>query len=166
MFMGGGQFGRAVAENGRFISYPIPDDFREKVVEIGRIACEEHYHVGRRTVDRWLAELGEPEKRRLLNERAALVEARKAEKRLGRKEMRKILDHAFPVQTRFVSPLLARRAARHLQQVRHGGWIVSPAGAGMWWLGSRRVTAAELVEVATRKGFSPTLTGDGSSKVE
>jgi hypothetical protein len=47
---------------------PCPDDFEQVLVEIGRLACEEHYGVGRVTVNRWLEECG---KDRLLKARAA-----------------------------------------------------------------------------------------------
>lgn len=55
------------------VGFPIrrrPDDFAETLVRIGRLACEEHYHVGRSTVTRWLEEAG---KRELLARRSAYV---------------------------------------------------------------------------------------------
>jgi hypothetical protein len=47
---------------------PCPVDFEETLIAIGRLACEEHYGVGRVTVNRWLDECG---KARLLKARAA-----------------------------------------------------------------------------------------------
>jgi hypothetical protein len=47
---------------------PCPSDFEETLIAIGRLACEEHYGVGRVTVNRWLEESG---KERLLKARAA-----------------------------------------------------------------------------------------------
>ena len=49
---------------------PCPRDFDEIVVRIGRLACQEHYHAGRATIDRWLEERG---KARLIEARAERV---------------------------------------------------------------------------------------------
>lgn len=47
-----------------------PGDFSDVFVLIGRLACEEHYHAGRPTVDRWLDEAGKDD---LIARRAAFV---------------------------------------------------------------------------------------------
>jgi len=36
----------------------IPADFEETFVRVGRLACEEHYGVGRKTINKWLEECG------------------------------------------------------------------------------------------------------------
>jgi hypothetical protein len=45
---------------------PCPDDFAPTFIVLGRLACEEHYGVGRQTIHRWLEECG----------KARLIEAR------------------------------------------------------------------------------------------
>lgn len=57
----------------RRVGFPVracPEDFAEMLVRIGRLACEEHYHVGRSTVDRWLDQSGKDD---LLERRRAFV---------------------------------------------------------------------------------------------
>jgi hypothetical protein len=51
---------------------PCPVDFDETFVAIGRLACEEHFHAGRTTINRWLDERG---KDRLIALRAERVRA-------------------------------------------------------------------------------------------
>lgn len=140
---------------------PAPADFDETFVRVGRLACEEHYRAARIIIDAWLRERG---KQRLIDERAKFVEVKEAERhtrsRLTRRDMGRVLDAAFPVKPgRFVNPAVAQRAAHHLRIVRNGGWIVSPIGGGLWRLGLRVVTAAELVEIAKVAGFSANLPG-------
>lgn len=136
-------------------SLPCPSDFEAVFLEIGRLACEEHYRVGRETVNRWLDERGA---QRLIADRAAIVSQRVEARRIGRRE---IVRHVVPIRDkRRVSPLVVQRAVRFLREVRNGGWIVSPTGNGDWWVGSRRRSAAELVDLAKAKGFVPSLTVD------
>jgi hypothetical protein len=130
-----------------------PDDFEAKFIEIGRFACQEHYAVGRTTVNSWLMGLG---KERLIALRKESVERKKEARRnrLTRADMRSILNQSFPVvDNRRVSPTLARHAAQYLRIVRNGGFIVSPTGAGDWRVGTRRVSPAQLVDMAKAKGF-------------
>lgn len=130
-----------------------PDDFEARFIEIGRFACQEFYAVGRTTVNSWLIDIG---KERLIALRAAAVEQRKHERRtrLSRNEMRAILNKSFPVvDNRRVSPTLARHAAQYLRIVRNGGFVISPTGAGDWRVGTRRVSPAQLVDLAKAKGF-------------
>jgi hypothetical protein len=74
--------------------------------------------------------------------------------KLTRREMAVILGVAFPATTRKPTFLMAQHAAQYLRERRNGGWIISPAGDGLWWVGSRRRTAAELVAMAEEKGFN------------
>lgn len=131
----------------------VPPDFEATFIRIGRLACEEHYDgAGRATITRWLIETG---KERLIRKRAEHVRNRRRSN-AQRDRMKGILDRAFPVpETRRATYAIASRAARHLQCVRNGGWRVSPAGNGEWWVGTRRRSHAELIEMAKRTGFDP-----------
>lgn len=126
---------------------PCPDDFEIVFVEQGRLECEAWYHARRTTVTRWLTECG---KARLIAKRAAYVRYQR-EQRLKPAE-------ASPSKSgirdrRHVSPALAQRAAHHLRCIRHGGWAVAPVANGEWLVGTRRRSAAELVDLAVSKGF-------------
>lgn len=146
--------------NGRWPLRACPGDFAATFVRIGRVACEEHYGTRRKTVDRWLGEFG---KARLIELRAAFVRNRIEDARRLRvlADVASILKQSIPVlDKRVVSFTLARHAAQFLRSIRNGGWIVSPAPDGDWWVGSRRRSAAELVDLATAKGFDASLTGD------
>lgn len=142
--------------SGRFMAKPKerPPEFEATFVRIGRIACEEHFDVGRLTINAWLDECGKAELIELRREFVKRKEAERHERRgINRRDVKRILDHAYPVSKRYVNPAVAQRAAHHLRIVRHGGWIVSPMGGGLWRLGLRVVTAAELVELAKKAGF-------------
>lgn len=145
-----------VAPIAKGVPPPAPADFDERFVSLGRLACEDHYRAARVIIDAWLRERG---KQRLIDERAKYVAVKEAErhernKRLSRRDVGKILATAYPVRVeRYVNPAVAQRAAHHLRIRRNGGWIVSPIGGGLWRLGLRVVTAAELVEVAKAAGF-------------
>jgi hypothetical protein len=134
-----------------------PGDFTDKFVELGRLECQEHYEAGRNTITRWLEESGKDEL--ILRRKLHVREKRRAG--ITRAEVRQILNVAFPVPTKRVSPILASQAARFLQKNRNGGWIVTRAPGGMWWVGSRKRTAAELVDLAKAKGFHADLSRDG-----
>lgn len=137
---------------------PCPEDFDVIFVEQGRLACESWYRCRRTTVDRWLEERG---KARLIEQRAAFVASKRkagewltrASSLVERREVKPTSVPARVIDRRRVAPHLARAAARHLRIIRHGGWIVSPVGDGTWRLGTRHVSAAELVDFAERKGF-------------
>ena len=66
---------------------------------------------------------------------------------------------------REISPTLARHAAQFLRTVRNGGFIVSPACDGNWWVGSRRLSGAQMLDLAVRKGFEPGLHRDHAEGV-
>lgn len=138
-----------------------PDDFERTFVLVGRVGCEGHYHVGRRQVNAWLDECG---KESLIELRAQFVKRKEEQRReaakLNRRDMRVLLREAYrpPIRGRAVSITLARAAAQHLRIRRNGGWIVSPCPNGDWRVGTRRVSAAQLVDMAKRTGFNPSLT--------
>jgi hypothetical protein len=140
----------------RRIDRPCPPDFREQFVKLGRLQCEEHYRARRSTITRWLEECG---KREMIELRKAFVREKRREG-MRRREMQKILLAAYGDPDEKVSPIVASQAQRYLQRVRNGGWIVTRAGDGLWWVGSRRRTAAELVELAKAAGFEPNLSGE------
>lgn len=136
---------------------PPPADFDEVFVEIGRVACEARYNARRTKIDRWLIERG---KQRLIAKRAAFVRNGRRQG-ITRRDMQQILSVAFPPPDRKqISFALARRAAHYLRVHRNGGWIVSPAPNGMWFVGARKRTAHELVELAKAKGFQANLSDD------
>lgn len=145
---------------------PCPDDFDLTFVRIGRLECEEHYGAGDNTITRWLTERG---KDRLKSERAEFVRDQRAAKaaarkqKLTRSDMQRILEQVYP-QPRTISFTLATGAAHFLRAVRNGGWIVTRAGDGLWWVGARKRTAAELVALAEAKGFGSTLSAESDEQ--
>lgn len=129
---------------------PCPDDFAETFVRIGRLACEEHYGARRTTIAAWLEECG---KDALTERRRAAVREHRRQG-MTRREMQAIFERAFPLPERgFVNPRTAQAAARFLQQIRNGGWIITRAPNGMWRVGLKLLTAGELVDLAKAKGF-------------
>lgn len=145
-----------------------PDDFEQTFVRIGRQACEEHYGVGRLQVSKWLDECGKDQLTTIRREYVKRKEAeRHAARRLSRSDIGKILGEAFrePIRGRRISITLARHAAQHLRIRRNGGWIVSPCPNGDWRVGTKRVSAEQLVDMARKAGFDPSLTGGGNTKL-
>jgi hypothetical protein len=135
-----------------------PDDFDVIFVEQGRIGCECWYRARRSTVTRWLEERG---KEALIARRAAYVKHLRSEGQWFTRSSKLIEPHRVrPVQIRAaindrreVNPTLARHAAQHLRIIRNGGFIVSPTPDGEWWVGSRRISAAQMLDLACAKGF-------------
>lgn len=145
--------GRDNSNKGR----PVPPDFEVIFVEQGRLDCEAWYHAGRKTINRWLAEVG---KDRLIERRAAYVRSLRSQGRWITRASN-LIEHRMPRKSvsqtirdnRRVSPALARRAARFLQQSRNGGWVVAPKSDGTWIIGTRCKSPAEVVDMAESKGF-------------
>lgn len=134
-----------------------PADFDVIFVEQGRLGCEAWYRASRTTVNRWMAERGH---KRLIEARAAFVAHQRARgewmtrsTRLVEVRVRKTQGLQAVRDRRFVNPNLARHAAQHLRIIRNGGFIVSPTPQGDWWVGSRRLSAAQMVDLACSKGF-------------
>jgi hypothetical protein len=139
-----------------------PPDFDEVFVKIGRVACEDHYEAGRSVIDSWLRQRG---KKRLIEARAVHVREHHA-KRINREDMGCILSRAYPIeQEPEVDPLVAEQAAQFMRMVRNGGWPVSRHPDGLWTVGTSRKTPAELIAIATRKGFTPNLTAPANTKI-
>lgn len=137
-----------------------PADFERTFIELGREQCAVHYRCRRSTINAWLEQSG----------RARLVELRAAHVRAIREQGLAIKNSTigpsiiarYQPRTinperirddRFVTPALARQAAQFLRCVRNGGWIVSIASNGDWWVGSRRRSPADMVDFAVSKGF-------------
>jgi hypothetical protein len=135
-----------------------PEDFEVIFVEIGRLACETWFHASRTTITRWLKEKG---MNRLIRRRADFVAHKRAQGEWITRQTRMVNERPrprreAPVMAKArdrIPPALARQAAHFLRIRRHGGWIVSPAGDGMWWLGARKCSAAQMVEIAEARGF-------------
>jgi hypothetical protein len=154
----------AVERPPRVFLRPCPEDFAVVFVQIGRLECEEHYQARRDTVTRWLNECGAAE---LIDQRWQQVlvnRAAKARQRQLRREVARMLHEAYPVDG--ISIEVAEAAAQHLRLTRNGGWPVSRAGDGLWWVGTQRRTVEEMVAFAVRKGFDATLSGEGGSAVD
>lgn len=140
---------------------PVPLDFEIIFVEQGRLECETWYRVGRKTVNRWLNEVG---KEGLIERRAAFVRSQRSQGRwltrassmIDRRAPRKSIATQIK-DDRSVSPAMANRAARYLRSVRAGGWVVARKPDGNWIVGTRPRSAAELVDLAERKGFDRKL---------
>ena len=142
---------------GGMFARPVPSDFEVTFVALGRDQCSVHYRCRKSVITAWLEASG---KDALIARRAAYVQAMReqgrwitrndplvARYRQGKTVAAQIRDD------RRVSPSLARRAAHFLRSVRNGGWIVSQAQNGDWWVGSRRRSPADLVDFAVGKGF-------------
>jgi hypothetical protein len=135
-----------------------PPDFELTFVSLGRFDCEEHYRARRDTVTRWLIECG---KVRLINARAAHVANLRAKGEWLTRGTNLIAHRKINIvsirqsirDTREVSDTVARHAAQHLRIMRNGGMTISPAGNGEWWVGSRRLSAAQMVDLARGRGF-------------
>lgn len=133
-----------------------PDDFERIFIEIGRLACKEHYHAKDTTITRWMNESGFD---RLNELRAAHVRNQRASRKI-RRPLRASEKH----DANFT---LARHAAQHLRIIRNGGHIVSPAGNGLWWIGTKRISSADLIALAKSRGFDPAgLRDECGSRVE
>jgi hypothetical protein len=136
---------------------PCPEDFDVIFVEKGREACEAWYRARKTTITRWLIERGKEE---LISRRAAYVKCLRGQgkwltrsSRLVETRPRKVASLSVIRDRRKVSILVARHAAQHLRIIRNGGFIVSPTPSGDWWVGSKRLSAAQMVEFAKSKGF-------------
>lgn len=135
-----------------------PADFDIVFVSVGRFDCEEHYRARRDTITRWLTECG---KDRLIKARATYVAEQRAKGEwltrstnlIARHEIRRSSIRASIRDKRQVSSTVARHAAQHLRIMRHGGMIVSPAGDGEWWVGTKRLSAAQMLDLARNRGF-------------
>lgn len=135
-----------------------PDDFDIMFVEQGRLGCEAWYRASRMTVNRWMTERGA---QKLIDKRAAYVAHLRAKGEWMTRSTRLVVVRAAPSinrsqpvrDRRKVSFTLTRHAAQYLRINRNGGWIVSPTPQGDWWIGSRRYSAAQLVDLACSKGF-------------
>jgi hypothetical protein len=136
-----------------------PADFDAVFVSIGRLDCEEFYRARRDTITRWLTESG---KCRLINARAAYVADLRAKgewitrgtKMVAHREINPIkITVQRGTSDKQVHPEVARQAAQHLRVMRNGGLFVSPIGYGEWWVGTRRLSAADMVDLARNRGF-------------
>lgn len=135
-----------------------PADFDAVFVNLGRFDCEEHYRARRDTITRWLTECG---KDRLIKARAAYVADLRAKGEwmtrgtnlVSHHEVRRSSIRVNIRDRRQVSATVARHAAQHLRIMRHGGMIVSPAGGGEWWVGTKRLSAAQMLDLARGRGF-------------
>jgi hypothetical protein len=150
-----------------------PDDFEVIFVEQGREGCEAWYRARKTTITRWLEERG---KERLIAARRDYVAHQRGAGEWITRQTRMVVHKdvrakpkSAPVRDRRrVSFTLARHAAQHLRIVRSGGFIVSPTGDGDWWVGTRRMSAAQLVDLAVGKGFdrAAALQGGDAEGVE
>jgi hypothetical protein len=137
---------------------PCPDDFDVIFVEQGRVGCESWYRARRSTINRWLEERG---KKRLIDARAAFVAHQRANGRWLTRSSRLVECRAPKPQRatgtirdkRKVPVLVARHAAQFLRVNRNGGYIVSPTPTGDWWVGSRRLSPAQMLDLARGRGF-------------
>jgi len=135
-----------------------PDDFDVIFVEQGRDGCESWYRASRKTVNRWMNERGA---KRLIGARAAFVAHQRANGQWMTRSTRlvetRVVRRTARLQAirdrRKVDPTVIRHAAQYLRVVRHGGFIISQAQNGDWWVGSRRLSPAQMLDLALSKGF-------------
>jgi hypothetical protein len=144
MLMGGGE----TFEIARPIRRQVPSDFEVVFVQIGRLACEEHYRAERDTITRWLGECG---KDRLTEKRATFWRWKR--KLLSRGRQRKYDAHR---RDRTIPHTIVMEASRFLKAEKMG--VVTPSGEGQWQVGTSILEPAELVAFATSLGFDPVST--------
>jgi hypothetical protein len=112
---------RSVPRINRF-PRPCPEDFEQQFVELGRLACEEHYQARRTTITRWLGECGEARLKQLRSDRVQARRIDRYRKRppdfelryvlLGPKECRQHYRAGFPTFSRWVDECGRERLAR------------------------------------------------------
>lgn len=135
-----------------------PDDFAVIFIEKGREACEAWYRARKTTVTRWLVESGKEE---LIVKRAAFVKSMRSQGKWLTRSSRLFETHRVKPATiretirdrRKINPLVARHAAQYLRIIRNGGFIVSQAPNGDWRVGTRLLSAAQMLDLAFGKGF-------------
>ncbi len=129
-------------------SRPCPVDFEVVFIEQGRLECEAWFRARRTTVTRWLEECG---KARLLKLRAAFV---KHQRQLAKGSTKaKAAAEQAKADRRKIDPKLVELAIIHLQRRENGGWVIVP-NCTAYIVGTRRRSAAEVIELAERKGFN------------
>lgn len=126
---------------------PCPCDFEMVFVQIGRLACEEHYRAERDTITRWLNECG---KDQLIEDRRAFVHWKR---RLLRREG--YIHHRKRKNTRPIPHTVVMAASRFLSADR---LTVAPAGEGQWRVGAAVLEPVEMVAFASSLGFDPLST--------
>jgi hypothetical protein len=116
-------------------------------VQLGRLACENHFKASRRQIDSWLRQIG---KSHLIEARSGVVAGvRRGHRRLSSTIRRlTIIEDARPT-----NPRVASAAAHFLRISRNGGWLVSRTQFGDWRVGMKRMSAHQLIEFAMAKGF-------------
>lgn len=120
---------------------PRPSDFRSTYIEVGKGGCELHYQAHWKTVDRWVEEEG---KDGLRAERRAFVKAKRARKPAL----------AAPTDTGpDVDPDDLHAACQYLRERANGGWHVGKRADGRYFMGTRALTGAEVIERALAKGM-------------
>ncbi len=136
----------------------VPEGFETFYIERGRLACEEHFKAARVLVNAWMRECG---KQRLIRARADYVAQKREESEwitrssslTTHREIKRPTIRETISDRRKVSFMVARCAAHHLRINRNGGMIVSPAGDNEWWVGTRRLSAAQVLDLARERGF-------------
>jgi hypothetical protein len=129
-------------------SRPCPPDFEIVFIEQGRLECEPWFRARRTTVTRWLEESG---KARLLKKRAAFVKHQRSIRKGNGKAQ---IEQPIVNDRRKVDRRLVALAIAFLQAVKNGGWVIYPRESGGYHVGLARKTAAEVIELAERKGFN------------
>lgn len=133
-----------------------PDDFEVVFIELGRLECESYFRAGRNTITRWLKESG---KARLLRQRQAYVKANRnyevqqRHKNKDRRANEDLLARKAKIEVEIIDPDILHLAARYLQMKQNGSWVVYELECGVWMVGTRRRTPAELLDKAKSKGF-------------
>lgn len=142
----------------------IPDDFEVMFREHGFDGCEAHYRRHKTTIRWWLRRCG---KRRLTKDRADFISYHRSRgewithstKMVEHREVSAPSDE--PAQQAYAADkdyALASEAANFLRMSRYGGWRISPAAAGEWFVGTVRKTSADLLRMAERQGFDTEAT--------
>lgn len=131
----------------------MPECFPTNFVELGRSGCELEYAVGRKRIAQWLDQSGR--KQELIEARDRFLKAKREAEQRKDMDLRRPQRTIEITDTRIVARPIAERAAKHLQRSSAGGWVVYRIDKirEHWIVGTRRMSAAQMVDLAIRKGF-------------
>jgi len=118
---------------------PLPSDFAEVFIREGWRGVEAAYGARTAVNKRWLREAGgeDLKRRRMEYRRSRRTPPQRAE-----------VEIAAPPSPELIA------AIAFLRSPRGGAWPISSAGGGDFYFGTTRLTGAEIVAKARRKGFT------------
>jgi len=137
---------------GQRTKQPIPADFATAGIEMSMIQLSEHYELSEATLRLWIKDMP----REWQDERARAIKNRMREAAKANPGFRlpRVKNAALPSR---VSGDIASQAAHHLRRwftpVFDAGKVYGGCHAGMYCVGSMRVTRDEMLAMAAERGF-------------